>query len=209
MIGIELLAFKCVDGAELHEYPPVRKAQKSVTIGGETREGLYVRLRSKNMRRYDRKLIDLKKPLIEEFLCCQEPGDFVNFASEYGLPGVTEETKLADLIKSRDTLRRLLDLHTAGKTSEAVKLYNKIAKPVTPFLAEWVDHPVMAFHPETPYGFMTMEAALAVANATVLLTCNHCTRPFLAGALTSKRTNAYYCSNKCRVAAQRAAEARG
>lgn len=191
MIGIELVALKCADGAEL--------------------QGPYVRLKSRNMRRYDRKLIDLKKPLIEEFLNCEAPVDFVKFASEYGLPGVAEETKLADLIKSRDTLRRLLDLHTAGKTSEAVKLYNKLAKPVTPFLAEWVDRaaPVMAFHPETPFGFMAMEAALAIANATVLLTCNHCTRPFLAGALTSKRTNAYYCANKCRVAAQRAAEARG
>jgi hypothetical protein len=209
MIGIELHYRRCADGAELHEYPALpAPTRRAVLIGGETREGQYVRLKSKSMRTYDRRLIDLKKPLIEEFLGCKTPDDFVVFVSEYGIPGggPEAETKVSDLVKSRATLQKLFDLSAAGKTTEAIHLYNRIAKPVTPILAQWtgLKTPVMTFVPDHPYAFMAMEAALANANATVLLTCNHCSRPFLAGALTSKRTNAYYCSNKCRVASQRA-----
>lgn len=211
MIGVELKFSRCADGAEIVEYSAPTPNPKEALLGGDAREGLYIRYRSGVMRLYDRRLVDLKQTMAEEFLACSSPAGFMKFVSDYGIPGGapdgrTTEVELSALVESRDWLRQLFDLTAANKTTDAVHLYNRIAKPLTPFLAQWSGHktPVMAFEAQNPYGLMAMEAALAVANATTLRTCAHCSRPFLAGALTSKRTNAFYCQNKCRVAHQRA-----
>lgn len=37
-----------------------------------------------------------------------------------------------------------------------------------------------------------------------IMDCQHCGKRYAAGALTMKRTNSMFCSNRCRVASQRA-----
>jgi hypothetical protein len=54
------------------------------------------------------------------------------------------------------------------------------------------------------YQAALLEAMTETNRLPVPMKCQHCEKEYLAGAFTNKRTNSMYCSNKCRVAAQRA-----
>jgi hypothetical protein len=54
------------------------------------------------------------------------------------------------------------------------------------------------------FDFMRLEAAMIAIEGAKLVTCGCCGNYFAAGPATSRRTDAQYCSDKCRVAAMRA-----
>jgi hypothetical protein len=52
--------------------------------------------------------------------------------------------------------------------------------------------------------FMQMEIAMVALEGAKVVTCEHCRNLFLTGPSTSRRSDATFCSDRCRVAAMRA-----
>lgn len=209
MIGLELHWARCADGVALAE-----------TEYGE--EG--VRFRSADVRLYHHQAGDLRASMLEQFLRCESTDNILQFVSEFGLPGPggffadgklsgpmdAKEQSIRSILSVRDGFRQLMGHAGKELTYEAGRDFNAIAiqwpESLTPAFNLWrnTTAPRLTFLARNPNALMLMEAALALSNATALQTCNHCSLPFLAGPLTSKRLGAAYCSNRCRVAAQRA-----
>lgn len=217
-IGVELMWARCRDGAALHDYGKIADANLSASSLSNVLTGRWIRNRSTEVHLYTLRLADLKKPLFERFINCISPQDFVEFVSEYGIPGPSAydgmdatETELAGMESVRDGIRRVLDKSAKGSAYEGASAFNSFVTALRgtalkPLLAIWQNTaaPSLCFQPVNIYGYMAMEVAMAISSAAALRTCRHCSSAFLAGPLTSKRSNAYYCSNRCRVAAQRA-----
>jgi hypothetical protein len=216
MIGLELSWVRCLDGAEVIDLGPrpqplPQPEGKAVVLSEEADFGVRIRHRSDEIRHYELRMEDLKQSMLERYLRCQDAEDFAAFVTDYGLPGPAEgieggrnaqEQSLDSLVNVRDGLKSLIT------STDGVIKFNGISMALRPNLlplfTTWKGgSPRLVFEPRNPNGFMLMEAAIALSNATALQTCLHCSRPFLAGPLTSKRIGAYYCSNRCRVAAQR------
>jgi hypothetical protein len=67
--------------------------------------------------------------------------------------------------------------------------------------------PRLALQPTSLSAFMVLELAMIIANGARLGTCEHCSKKFLTGHQTGRRSDAKYCSDRCRVAAMRARKA--
>ena len=220
-IGVEITWARCRDGVELHDYGSVAVPkfadEPRFSLTGAL-SGRWIRNRSTEVQLYNLRLADLKNPLFEKFINCKSPQDFVEFVRDYGIPGPSSydgldasETELSTLESVRDGIRRVMDKSVKGSPYECSSAYNSFVMSLRgtalkPLLAIWrnTSAPSLCFQPVNLYGYMAMEVAMAISSAAALRTCLHCSSAFLAGPLTSKRSNAYYCSNRCRVAAQRA-----
>ena len=64
--------------------------------------------------------------------------------------------------------------------------------------------PVLSLAASNLYAFMALELASIMTGGAAVATCLHCGSLFVAGSAEGKPRGAMYCSNKCRVAHQRA-----
>jgi len=221
-IGVEVTWARCRDGAELHDYgssttDPKLTHERLASLKGQA-SGVWIRNRSNDLHLYTLRLVDLKKPLFELFINCTSYQDLAGFVSEYGIPGPStydgldaKETEVAAMESVRNGMRRIMDQNAKGTAFECASAFNSFVlalkgTALKPLLGIWqnANAPSLCFQPANLYGYMAMEVAMAISSAAALRTCRHCSAVFIAGPLTSKRSNAYYCSNRCRVAAQRA-----
>jgi hypothetical protein len=63
--------------------------------------------------------------------------------------------------------------------------------------------PVLMLPIAFPYAFMLMETALVITGGSQVMRCAECGTVFITGSGTGRRGTSLYCSNRCRVAAQR------
>jgi hypothetical protein len=216
-VGIEFQWAVCPEGAAIVDHGPGKPTPAGVTVlTGELR-GRWLTNRTKNLVGYRRHLTDLKSgTMLESFINADTDEKLLAFVSEFGMVGTVEldhkESAIEGPREYQAAFKRLFDHAGQGEQLQAIEVFNSISASakgtaLKPSLSLPYGQatPIMTFTPKTPYGYMLMEASMAISNATELRTCQHCGTAFFAGALTSKRTNAYYCSNRCRVAAQRAA----
>ncbi|CAM5774927.1 hypothetical protein LMIY3S_04767 [Labrys miyagiensis] len=217
-VGIEFTWAKCPEGAHIidHGERKIDPDPNKTLLSGEWQTGRWMHNRTKNLVGYRRHLTDLKSgTMLESFVNADTIRKLEDFVSEYGMLTSREKdvqaVPLETIAGFRQGFMELFEFHGDGKKVEAIDTFNKIVNAsqgthLIPRLSynRLTDSAVMTFEPKTPYGYMLMEASIVISNATELRTCQHCGTAFFAGALTSKRTNAYFCSNRCRVAAQRA-----
>jgi len=154
--------------------------------------------------------MDLKNPTVVEFVNAEKVGSLLTFLGKYGLPDVKDDqTPLDTVVIIQERMGALLKAYSAGGVAETVEVFEKI-------LPEFSIRPDLTIIPGTNdvaltlrcsnlAGFMTMELAAIIAGKAQVLRCIHCNNIFTAGVGGARKKTAHYCSNKCRVAAQRAA----
>lgn len=220
MIGLNMYWMRCPDGAELvtPNPAPKRKSDDKRTVLNIEDDRPYIKYRTD---RLEPVYWQLKSPhegkghlgqaKVVDFIGCKTDQHFVAFIGKNGLPinprKGNDRAHLYWLKGWRDGLEELLTAASSDDPAKALKIFEKInTDPANlqprMYISAETGKLTGELVPESPMGFMIMECYLAILNSTSLLTCRQCGSFFLAGAGTNKRTNAFYCSNRCRVAAQ-------
>jgi hypothetical protein len=128
------------------------------------------------------------------------------------IPGTTPKLKgemsLGMLIEMRHSLDVIWEAYEAGNVTEAVELFREhpVQGPVTgisPDIEFRTGKPTLTLPVNSPYGFMLMETALVITGGSQVTRCSKCGTIFVTGSGTGRRGTSLYCSNRCRVAAQR------
>lgn len=159
----------------------------------------------------------LDQPKVVEFVNAKDEVALLAFVHKYGIPTAkqldgTEGASLYDIEGCRHALELLLDLHQAGhkQKSEVVLLFEALSShwvsTIFPRLTipPYADSPQLTLQPSTLLGYMLLEAGMLMSGNTRLTRCVHCGKVFMSGVDGGKRRSAIYCSNRCRVAEQRA-----
>ncbi len=114
-----------------------------------------------------------------------------------------------DLIGLRETLRDIWTPFEKGNVDEAVEAFdffqgNNFTGDLSVEMRFHGGYPALMLNIAGLYTFMLMETALVMTGNCQIIRCVHCNNIFQTGSGTGRRSSASYCSNKCRVAAQRA-----
>ena len=150
-------------------------------------------------------------------------GPMLKFVSDYGFPlNVLDfermdkefyppkgEMSLAYLIEIRESLDMIWQAYEAGNVTKAVELFREHPKrgPLTgisPDIEFRGGKPALMLPVNSPLGFMLMETALVMTGGSQVMRCARCGTIFVTGSGTGRRGTSIYCSNRCRVGAQRA-----
>jgi len=111
------------------------------------------------------------------------------------------------LIEIRESLHRIWTAYETGNVNDAVKLFRDRADGIVsnlyPDLEFREGKPALTIPISSPYGFMLMETALVITGGSQVMRCAECGTVFITGSGTGRRGTSLYCSNRCRVAAQR------
>jgi hypothetical protein len=158
---------------------------------------------------------DLDDPVVLQFVNARDEDALVQFMSKYSAGDLyTQEdppqtmfaprlgaTKIADM---RDYLRRKLASTGSSDQVEALVALSepRIETKATFHLRDGKAQMLLRCH--HLLDFMRMEVATIAVEGAKLVTCGYCGNYFPTGPATSRRTDAQYCSDKCRVAAMRA-----
>jgi hypothetical protein len=117
------------------------------------------------------------------------------------------EMSLLLLIQIRESLHRIWKEYETGNINDAVETFRNNALPeisnVYPDIEFRNGKPTLTLPIATPYGFMLMETALVMTGGSQVARCSKCGTIYVTGSGTGRRGTALYCSNRCRVAAQR------
>jgi hypothetical protein len=201
-IALQLEWERCPDGYELYERSEEQQRQALMTgqllvlpLAGAAGSILWLRPRS--ARRTTRRFVkfDGKDALVLKFADAKSDDDLINFCRDYGLPDTRNgEEMLDDVRHRRDELRQALAL---SSTELAARV----------FRGAWVELGlaiddgalVPSLKARSLGAFMEAEVALVLSGAGVLA-CHQCGSFF---SPKGKRSDAIYCSNRCRVAAHR------
>ena len=118
------------------------------------------------------------------------------------------EMSLGMLIEMRQSLDVIWEAYEAGNVTEAVELFREhpVQGPLTgisPDIEFRTGKPTLTLPINSPYGFMLMETALVITGGSQVTRCSKCGTIIVTGSGTGRRGTSRYCSNRCRVAAQR------
>jgi hypothetical protein len=128
------------------------------------------------------------------------------------IPGATIKPKdhlsLGVLIAIRQTLDEIWEAYEAGNVTDAVELFRDhpvrgLITGISPDFEFRNGKPTLSLPINSPYGFMLMETALVITGGSQVTRCSQCGTILVTGSGTGRRGTARYCSNRCRVAAQR------
>lgn len=225
--------FVCPDGVEIHDDTRFRGRAAAEFPDGVYRQYFGPTFRRRTSRLFDvrHKIENLEAPIILEFVNCKTDDDLAAFLGKYGML-VRSKRKVtpAGLVlppprtvenvrESQSELKNLLEAAVDRYGSESIKrIRSKSIKRInkaligndevklTPRL-EFAGHGgelVFTLRPTSLYGLMIMEAVLIAAANILLHSCLNCGTLFISGSGTRRRSRAQYCSDKCRVAANRA-----
>lgn len=187
--------------------------------------GLFLRYRGgmAPAQMVERELDDLRAPLVVDFANAKSKAALLAFLDSYGLPlypgqDVSSETMvpLHDVLDDQALFRATLTMGRAGNLEPAGRLFGILAG----YFA--VGRPQILISPdkrtlrqalllESLYGFMCWELATVLTGGARLMVCDHCGKFFMSGTDTGRRHrhSVAYCSNRCRVAAQRKRDREG
>jgi hypothetical protein len=124
-----------------------------------------------------------------------------------------DEMSLGMLIEMRQSLDVIWEAYERGNVDEAVELFRQhpVQGPLTgvsPDIEFRNGKPTLMFPVNSPYGFMLMETALVITGGSQVTRCSQCGTVYVTGSGTGRRGTSLYCSNRCRVNAQRSRKAR-
>jgi hypothetical protein len=162
-----------------------------------------------------------------KFIAAKTPDKMAAFADEFGLPmwGEPELAKwplvrpppddrmlLAHIEVMRKAFEKIVDWYEAGdERAISVLRPDRSLGDLRPVLVKsrGRNPPTLALYARNLLGFMCLELGALVAGNTKVLRCINCGTIFVAGSGTGRKRTAHYCSNRCRVAYQRAHPGRG
>jgi hypothetical protein len=205
----------CPDGAEIHD--DTRFAGKALI---EFPEGVWrpylgptFRFRTSKTNWTRHKIENLEAPIILDFVNCKTDADLAAFIGKYGYLTRRKPKGPATVRNVREAqseLKNFLKAAVDSDKSKSLKWINNAiigndAVPLAPRL-EFAGHGdglVFTLRPVNLHGLMIMEAVLIAAADSLLHSCLNCGTLFISGTGTGRRSRAQYCSDKCRVAANR------
>lgn len=208
---------RCPDGAEF-----IPATKKKVGL---------VRYRSDRREPYNRRLEEASDLIVTDFLNAGDMAgpNLIRFVDQHGFPyeATPGSVELPELLQARAELGEIWNAYGAGDLDEAVTRFRDAAGQVIKWQTATGDprsyqaknlsavsgiQPDMRFHDGRPvlalpistlYGFMLMETGLVITGGSQVMRCEHCGAIFVTGTGTGRRNTSRYCSNRCRVAAQR------
>jgi hypothetical protein len=197
-IALQLEWAYCPDGVEIYE-----RVLVGTTIAERAGEGLYLRPRSKRRAARHLYAVDAANAVVLKFASAMSDQTLLEFCKEYGLPGDegVAEISLEEVRGFRDRLRDQLALSPTELSSHVFS-----GPRVRLGLAVHRKSRALALRPETLGAYMAAEVAIILAGAASIAACGNCGGLFAAKtgrAAGGKRTDARYCSPRCRVAAHR------
>jgi hypothetical protein len=164
-------------------------------------------------------------------LGCEETGldcdysGLIKFVSDYGFPrehvGVIQAFEgryktpsprepsqpLGSFINDREWMHKIWSAYESGDVQKAADLFRVITGGSGGHLSpdlEFRNGKLSLMLPIlTLYDFMLMETALVLTGGSQVSRCSECSTIFVTGSGTGRRGTSRYCSNRCRVAAQR------
>jgi len=118
-----------------------------------------------------------------------------------------EKIPLHPLIEIQRCIRHIWNAYETGTIPDAVDAFRRQVDDtfasLTPSLELRGGSPVLTLPVSSPFAFMLMETALVITGGSQVMRCAKCGTIFVTGSGTGRRGSSLYCSNRCRVAAQR------
>lgn len=166
-------------------------------------------------------VVNLENPIVLHLINCQGDQDRLAFLARFGFLerwdvetgsiSVIEDVQnrmSGALVWSASTFEpKTAPADQITPISVANHLMNEMGKKVSLHPSFEIADPGntlrIVLKPDSLRSFMAMEIALAHEAGAVATACEHCSKYFLTGPLTGRRSHAKYCSDRCRVAAMR------
>ena len=203
---------RCPDGVELFDYGPERPLRRGQTIAGAPRSGRWFRYRTKRRERLHLESPNLENPVVVQYVNARTDEDRASFFSRFGLP-TGQEIEPDEIAQGQRGFKALLAKAGSEDAVQGLEAVNATLAKYRSFYLQPVlrlgdGTPQMLLQPQTLVGFMLMEISAVLLNGARFTSCQHCGSAFLTGPMTWRRAHAVYCSDRCRVAAMRARNAK-
>lgn len=180
-------------------------------------DGAIFRPRSPEVSPISYHVANLENPIALHFINCRDNLAFAHFLERFGMlqsersgaGGMWE--KSTELVSFRSTLQTLFRWSSLGPDAvlpraNAVASYSSFKPKLERTSGGGLRLVIQASGLED---LMVMEAMMAIEIGAVITSCAHCSRAYLTGPLTGRRSHSVYCSDRCRVAAMRKRNAEG
>lgn len=193
-----------MDGAQI--------AMEEVPSGGGRRAPV-VRARSDRFAAYTLKADNLENPVAISLINATTENGILDFVSRYGIThwlgfSSLEHPDGLPLVLVESLRTDILECLAATQDAERVARANIILAAdagMYPRLeTDSQGKPELIMKASSLATFIALEVATAVRVGAQLARCAHCSKAFLTGPLTGRRSTATYCSDRCRVYAMRA-----
>jgi hypothetical protein len=116
------------------------------------------------------------------------------------------DASLRMFVHHRNVIHAIWRSYENGDLHTAVMLFrdaSDIIESLSPDLELRNGKPALTLPIRSLYNFMLMETALVITGGSQVMRCSKCGTIFVTGSGTGRRGSSLYCSNRCRVAAQR------
>jgi hypothetical protein len=206
---LRLRTERCPDGVEIvHRDTEPGLLKSRYGISGS----VWFSYRSVRLVREIRDVSSLEDTLVVRFVNATDDEKRIAFLSRFGLPsssfgiGSVSGNKPTEprefIVGEQKHLRHLLDRAGGGDVATAMKAANESLYAVSVQPSMMSDGRIVLLA-SAPMDFMHMEIAVVAASGARLGTCESCSDVFLTGPLTTRRSTARYCRDRCRVNAHR------
>ena len=176
-------------------------------------------------------LSDLENPIIVAFVNAADDEQLLSFFERFGLPKLTPwwherhpkvwiygnlhpEIHRDDILRDQLLFEELLQNAGGRNPAAAIETVNSAFERPDEFDLKPTFHltgphgsPRMLLKCKSLIGFMLAETAMIATHGARVARCEKCDIIFLTGPLTWRRSSAHFCSDRCRVAANRARRA--
>lgn len=209
MIPVSLAWKRPVDGMELDQ------AARATTTLDVTSNEIFVP-RTDRTQDVAYEVTNLEDPIVMRFVNAHREDKMLEFLSRFGRLSAETMYRIAVEFEANLLLTHLLASTTQlpGETvKDRVEWVNNMLATTT--LKPSFDYSGpgqtarVVLHPQNLLGLMAMEVALAHEAGAAVGQCANCGKLYLTGPLTSRRSSALYCSDRCRVASNRKAKKEG
>jgi hypothetical protein len=180
-----------------------------------------VRYKSGRMQTFRRTLGEASTALAIKFVMAKGDDALLAFMDEWGIPGwpigpgsgpggqpATVEIPMSAIRTQQASLRRIIDLYREGDTrADGVLGPSAGWSDLRPILKRprGAKKPILTLETKSLIGFMDLEVGAIIAGGSKVLRCEHCSKIYATGDYEGKhRRIGRFCSNRCRVADQRA-----
>jgi hypothetical protein len=197
MYGLKLSGERCPDGVDL--------VVLSIGRGGGPSKFSYRTARRVPLQI---EIENLRNPVAVDYINAHTDAERARFFSRYGMPGGGEEIERKRVLQEQGALNTLLRVVGGDKPAAAIEAITSALKLPEDRLLPAFDLarggiPRMLLEVQCLSALMHMEAALVAAHGARYRTCLYCKSVYLIGPETERRSDARYCSDRCRVAATR------
>ena len=182
---------------------PIRLTWARPTDGVELVDGICRPPRTDRRDAVTYEIEDLTAPIVVE-LANAPIADGRDFLDRFGML-FDKPSSGVSYMNARDAFRSLIFfLNEPKDTLLFGKLNAALAETaLTPVMQYRNGGPQLYAVPPSLYHLMALEVAFAATHGAKSRVCPICSRVFLTGPYTNRRSTATYCQNKCRAVAQR------